>query len=148
MLTEVIRTGDTADVVLDHTFEFTAPSPATDTTSPLIATVTVTKINSFRIGFFTQDTINPARLNDLTGWRSVTGDDTTAIISGNSYSITTVPLSYTYFAIPTALGTPTFFENGQSIALTLQSPAVGAYTIYRSRNVARTQQTVTYTITF
>ena len=145
-ITEDIDETDTGSIVLDHEFEFTPPAGASDATPNLTATETITRINSFRYGYFTEGTIDATMLNTLANW-TVTGDDTESSISGSSYTVSTVVGRYTHFAIPTTIGTPVFFENGQSVALQA-GVVVGAYTIYRSRNVARLAQTVTYTITF
>ena len=137
---------DTANIVPTQVFEFDPPAGATDVQADLTARLTFNRINSLRIAELVTDTITTTELNDLTNW-NVTGDDTSGRISGASYRIQTIVGSYSYFAVPTAAGTPIFEENGFSITLN-NLGAVGAHNIYRSRNVARSAQTLTYTITF
>ena len=137
---------DVANIVPTQVFEFDPPAGATDVQADLTARLTFNRINSLRIAELVTDTITDTELNDLTNW-NVTGNDTSGRISGASYRIQTIVGSYSYFAVPTAAGTPIFEENGFSITLN-NLGAVGAYTIYRSRNVARSAQTLTYTITF
>ena len=130
---------------LTQLFQFTRPAggTGTETTPNLSATLTpaISRVDSVLYGNFASI---PTSI-DKNNW-TITEHFTQAAVEANTYPITTVANEFILFAIPTALGTPTFRQHGNLVTPLTDEGAAGDYTIYSS-TLQRAVGTIDFTIT-